>query len=303
MPRPLHGGVAGVSVEDLSVRPQPREVSMSSDWLESLVCPIDKEPLVPQDQSLQCNRCCRVFPIDDGIPSFVAALSGQPVNWKAAQRYELSYWVRTYRDPDNYESRYQEAAKAVSTLLDSHHQDWRKRILQIGPACLGEIHFLDSSERYAVEPLAWHLNSRGLLRQDRVHWLAGMGEYLPFPDAHFTVILLSNVLDHVARPSRVLAEVRRCLAPDGIAWLSCHVSRPIVLPLFRALHHLRFTYFGGHPWYYSPSGLDRLCKQAGLKIVWNLTGPACQPGSTCLLRRERLKSLLLFSRYLLLAAD
>lgn len=189
---------------------------MSSDWLKSLVCPIDKEPLILQDESLWCRRCSRVFPINHGIPGFIAGLADQPVNWKTAQRYELSYWVGTYEDPDNYESRCQEAAKAVATLLDSHHQDWRKRVLQIGPACLGEIHFIDSPDRYAIEPLAWQFKSRGFLRQDTVHWLAGIGEYLPFPDAHFTAILLSNVLDHVARPSRVLAEARRCLAPDGL---------------------------------------------------------------------------------------
>ena len=38
---------------------------------------------------------------------------------------------------------------------------------------------------------------------------------LPFPDASFDSVLMDNVLEHIAEPEPVLAEVRRVLRPGG----------------------------------------------------------------------------------------
>jgi SAM-dependent methyltransferase len=42
------------------------------------------------------------------------------------------------------------------------------------------------------------------------------GQLLPFPDAHFDVVMSSNVLEHVHDLSRVLSELARVLKPDGL---------------------------------------------------------------------------------------
>lgn len=41
-------------------------------------------------------------------------------------------------------------------------------------------------------------------------------EALDFPDRHFDLILCNHVLEHVRQPERALAELRRCLTPQGV---------------------------------------------------------------------------------------
>jgi uncharacterized protein YbaR (Trm112 family) len=41
------------------------------DLLAILVCPVDKQPVRLDGQSLVCTQCGRVYPIDDGIPNML----------------------------------------------------------------------------------------------------------------------------------------------------------------------------------------------------------------------------------------
>lgn len=46
------------------------------------------------------------------------------------------------------------------------------------------------------------------------------GEALPFPDARFDIIMCVDVLEHVADPERLVAEVSRCLRPGGLCQIT-----------------------------------------------------------------------------------
>jgi 2-polyprenyl-3-methyl-5-hydroxy-6-metoxy-1,4-benzoquinol methylase len=46
------------------------------------------------------------------------------------------------------------------------------------------------------------------------------GEALPFPDARFDIIMCVDVLEHVADPERLVAEVSRCLKPGGLCQIT-----------------------------------------------------------------------------------
>jgi SAM-dependent methyltransferase len=52
-------------------------------------------------------------------------------------------------------------------------------------------------------------------RSARVEYLEGDAQSLPFPDASFDVTYARYLLEHVARPDRVLAEMRRVVRPGG----------------------------------------------------------------------------------------
>ena len=46
------------------------------------------------------------------------------------------------------------------------------------------------------------------------------GEALPFPDAHFDIIMCVDVLEHVRDPEALLAEISRCLKPGGLCQIT-----------------------------------------------------------------------------------
>ncbi len=44
---------------------------VAPELLELLVCPIDKAPLVAEDDVLACTACGRRYPVEDGIPNML----------------------------------------------------------------------------------------------------------------------------------------------------------------------------------------------------------------------------------------
>jgi SAM-dependent methyltransferase len=91
--------------------------------------------------------------------------------------------------------------------------------------------------------------------------VASDAECLPFRDGLFERVECDAVLEHVRDPARVMAEIRRVLAPGGYA----HLVTPFCHPFHEyPKDYRRFT----------PEGLRELC--AGFEIVaegWR-TGPA-----------------------------
>lgn len=49
-----------------------------------------------------------------------------------------------------------------------------------------------------------------------IHYLQGVGEYLPFADGSFSVIVCLDVLEHVSDLKQTIEEIARVLAPGGI---------------------------------------------------------------------------------------
>ncbi|MBA3262243.1 MAG: class I SAM-dependent methyltransferase [Thermoleophilaceae bacterium] len=81
---------------------------------------------------------------------------------------------------------------------------------------------------------------------------------IPVDDARFDHVVLTQVLEHVPEPAKVLAELHRVLKPGGTLWLTA--------PLFYAEHERPYDFFR-----YTQFGLRHLLESAGfevLKIDW-----------------------------------
>ena len=76
---------------------------------------------------------------------------------------------------------------------------------------------------------------------------------LPFRDAQFDTVLLTDVLEHIARPEPLMQEIARILKPAG---------RVVVfVPFFYGLHEEPHDYYR-----YTEHALRRFCEVAGLHV-------------------------------------
>ena len=85
------------------------------------------------------------------------------------------------------------------------------RVLDLGCGVGHSFHLLAPRETVGVD-----LDPGALIDQDRATVVADMRD-LPFDDGSFPAVLSVQSLEHVPDPERVLAEVVRVLAPEGIA--------------------------------------------------------------------------------------
>ncbi len=247
---------------------------MSTDvWMaEDLVCPFDQGTLSGVSDWLSCRQCGRGYPVLDGIPTFL------PVDESAAWREVIncrggSLMAAGTEAADRERSvelrrnaRRVEQSLARHVNLQPHH-----RVLQLGVSTESEVHHLRVGTCYAVAPLAGLLGSQGLLKWGRVRWVSGRGEELPFADEAFQLVLLTDILNYSESPEAVLAEVSRCLADDGVVWVSQTVYRTPWWHVWRrwlGKDHIE-TARDGSLWKLSAHRVMRAARQASLFSCWS----------------------------------
>ena len=88
------------------------------------------------------------------------------------------------------------------------------------------------------------------------------GHCLPLPASSAAAVLLTEVLEHVPDPARLLGECARVLVPGGHLCLTA--------PQYHVTHNHPGDYFR-----YTRQGLEALCAAAGLHVVaaWATGGP------------------------------
>jgi ubiquinone/menaquinone biosynthesis C-methylase UbiE len=139
--------------------------------------------------------------------------------WEVAQESEKEFWSDysteslMKEEGDIYE-------KKVAYLM----KEWEgikkisknTKILQIGCGPDDTINHLKIGQLYSIDPLADFYKEKFKLNYKGVKFVKGTGENLPYKDKTFDIVLLTNVLDHVHDPQKVLDEIKRVLKDDGI---------------------------------------------------------------------------------------
>ena len=126
----------------------------------------------------------------------------------------------------------------------------RGRLLDLG---CGDVPYYAMYREQVSEVLCvdWGATTHGRQHMDLE---ANLNEALPLADQSFDTVLLADVLEHIHDPGRLLAEVRRLLAPSGK--LLC------MTPFLYQVHE------GPHDYYrYTRFALERLAQAAGLSVV------------------------------------
>ena len=73
-------------------------------------------------------------------------------------------------------------------------------------------------------------------RLDAAPFAAAVGEQLPFADSTFDLVVMDQVIEHVADQKRVLAEALRVLKPSGALYVAC----PNYLRFYEPHYKIRF---------------------------------------------------------------
>lgn len=138
------------------------------------------------------------------------------------------------------------------------------RILDVGCATG---YFLEEAQNIGLEPWGVEISpySAAIARQkfeDRIY--EGTLETAGFPEGHFDVITLSDLLEHVTDPTLFLREVKRILAENGLLM----IVTPNVASLSARLMADRWTHFKReHIWYFSPGTIKSLLALNGFQLV------------------------------------
>lgn len=143
------------------------------------------------------------------------------------------------------------------------------RILEIGCATgLMTEHLAKKGEVYATDISMSYLKKV----RNRVPGITPVrldAHKLPFDDFFFDYVLMTDVLEHVLVPCRVLEEVHRVLRPEGNFILNV----PNILNLSNIFKHLRMLkpykflqYADAHISFYDPAGLFQLLAANGFKV-------------------------------------
>jgi SAM-dependent methyltransferase len=146
--------------------------------------------------------------------------------WDIAQRSEREYWQEYNKEA--LEKEEIERHKRKAKILE---KEWRviinlnenTRILQIGCGPEDIINYISKGKKYAIDSLADFYKEKFNLNYKGLKFIQGRGEELPFKDNSFELVILTNVLDHVEFPEKVLSEISRVLKKTGIFYFEVFI--------------------------------------------------------------------------------
>jgi ubiquinone/menaquinone biosynthesis C-methylase UbiE/uncharacterized protein YbaR (Trm112 family) len=206
--------------------------------LEILRCPVCAGTLADDGASLTCQKCGRVYAVEDGIPRMLDdALPGI-----REKRLEIDGWVEKARNEAWYEpddevdaalpyvvrdlgwtdSVWHANEFSFTVLLDRYVEPGM-RILELGAAkCWGAQHLIPLGCEYVGTDILTDAKiglGRGAFYEERVGPFARVqadGEHLPFADESFDLTYCAATLHHALDLDRMVKEMARVTRPGGV---------------------------------------------------------------------------------------
>lgn len=190
--------------------------------------------------------------------------------WNIAQSYEKDWWEKRV-DLIEFDFYYNHANDLRQFILPHFKIKENTKILEIGSGAGGTITFLsESNNRFAIDPLENFYSSIEKFRKQRdknVNYQEAIGEYLPFKNDFFDLIILDNVLDHCSNPSKVMQELKRVSKPESFIYFrqnTYHFWGKFIRTIMEF-----FTIDKGHPFTFSKKQIFKLIKKYRFGIIKN----------------------------------
>jgi SAM-dependent methyltransferase len=147
------------------------------------------------------------------------------------------------------------ASRLIADLTASFYETNLKlhakgRLLDLG---CGKVPLFDAYRHYVTDNICIDWGNT-VYKNDHLDFEADLTKELPFADGEFDTIILSDVLEHIAEPERLCAEIARVLSPNGKLLMN--------VPFYYMLHEEPHDYYR-----YTEFALRRLMDRSGLQIL------------------------------------
>jgi len=148
-----------------------------------------------------------------------------------------------------------------------------EQYLEIGPGCgtLMKLFQDKGSVTIGVEPD--QIAARWMCTEKKLNVYPGFFDDFVQSEAYnrysqkFNVVVMSHVLEHIARPPKLLSQVKKLLSTEGILF----VEVPNVLKPYSDGKRWQDHCDPGHLYYYSPTTLQYLLERAGYQVLSMVT--------------------------------
>jgi SAM-dependent methyltransferase len=205
--------------------------------------------------------------------------------WKAAQRYERSYWenasatvaVGAAPQLEWYRWRADRLVERLERLGMEHLTTGSAKVVEVGSGPVGCVTYFPGRERIAVDPLHPFFATDAVLsalRDPAVEYRPGIGEEIPCEDGTCDLVIIENCIDHVRDVHLVMRELVRILKPGGTLYLTVNGRTRPGYYVHRALSRLLLD--PGHPHTFTPDRAVGLLERHGFTVLDRQVGSALQ---------------------------
>jgi 2-polyprenyl-3-methyl-5-hydroxy-6-metoxy-1,4-benzoquinol methylase len=230
----------------------------SSFILDHLCCVQCGHSLKKINSRLKCVFCSRSYPIKDGIPDLIIDEQPfRPSHFKLVEQYE-QFGQKTTRKK-NFSNAWRK--KKTLELVEG------RTVLEIGTAegwLTREL--VEQAETVVSCDISMSYLQRAQKAGIQAEFLRVDAHVLPFDQSLFDCIILTEVIEHVFSPFRVLEEIGRVMKPEGFLIL----STPNNLSVSNVLRHVFKTESrnqDAHFSFYDPFALKQLLRLAGFDCL------------------------------------